>query len=71
MLIVDTSGEIAGDGDIAHSSVGLCRRMMVPDIKLQGKVMIETVQNHCPDVMVVDEIGRTSEVEAATTIKQR
>jgi stage III sporulation protein SpoIIIAA len=71
VFIVDTSNEIAGDGDIPHPCVGLARRMMVPILDKQGDIMIECVQNHTPEVMVIDEIGRPSEVEAARTCKQR
>ena len=71
VCIVDTSNEIAGDGDIPHPCVGLARRMMVQNADMQSNVMVECVQNHTPDVMVIDEIGRTSEVEAARTCKNR
>jgi stage III sporulation protein SpoIIIAA len=71
VCIVDTSNEIAGDGDIPHDCVGYARRMMVPTLDQQSKVMIECVQNHTPEVMVIDEIGRSTEVEAARTCKQR
>ena len=69
--IVDTSNEIAGDGDIPHPCVGYARRMMVPSLDKQSAVMVECVQNHTPEVMVIDEIGRSTEVEAARTCKQR
>ena len=71
VLIVDTSNEIAGDGDVPHSCVGLARRLQVRSLDHQGEVMVEGVQNHTPEIMVIDEIGRTSEVEAARTCKQR
>jgi len=71
VCIVDTSNEIAGDGDVPHPCVGYARRMMVPSLDQQSKVMIECVQNHTPEVMVIDEIGRSTEVEAARTCKQR
>ncbi|KDO23129.1 hypothetical protein SPRG_21070 [Saprolegnia parasitica CBS 223.65] len=71
VCIVDTSNEIAGDGDIPHPCVGLARRMMVPSLNDQAAVMVECVQNHTPEVMVIDEIGRPNEVEAARTCKQR
>ena len=71
MVIVDTSNEIGGDGDIPHSCIGKARRMMVTKLSEQGNVMIECVQNHTPHVMVIDEIGRPKEVEAARTCKQR
>ena len=71
VCIIDTSNEIAGDGDVPHPCVGLSRRMMVPTLNQQSAVMIQCVQNHTPDVMVIDEIGRPSEVEAARTCKQR
>jgi len=71
VCIVDTSNEIAGDGDVPHPCIGLARRMMVPSLDAQAGVMVECVQNHTPEVMVIDEIGRSSEVEAARTCKQR
>ncbi|KAG7348915.1 single-stranded nucleic acid binding R3H domain containing protein [Nitzschia inconspicua] len=71
VCIVDTSNEIAGDGDVPHPCVGYARRMMVPSLDQQSNVMIECVQNHTPEVMVIDEIGRPNEVEAARTCKQR
>lgn len=71
ICIVDTSNEIAGDGDIVHPCVGFARRMMVPSLDKQSAVMIECVQNHTPHVMVIDEIGRSTEVEAARTCKNR
>jgi len=71
VCIVDTSNEIAGDGDVPHPCVGLARRMMVPSLDMQSAVMIECVQNHTPEAMVIDEIGRPTEVEAARTCKQR
>jgi stage III sporulation protein SpoIIIAA len=71
VLIVDTSNEIAGDGDVPHPCVGHARRMQVRSLEEQGDVMIEGVQNHTPEVMVIDEIGRPPEVEAARTVKQR
>jgi stage III sporulation protein SpoIIIAA len=69
--IVDTSNEIAGDGIVPHPCVGLARRLMVRSLGDQANVMIECVQNHTPDVMVIDEIVRSAEVEAARTCKQR
>mmetsp|Transcript_30479 Transcript_30479/g.46678 ORF Transcript_30479/g.46678 Transcript_30479/m.46678 type:complete len:1009 (-) Transcript_30479:399-3425(-) len=71
VFIVDTSNEIAGDGDVPHPCVGHARRMMVPKLDKQGSVMIECVQNHTPHLMVIDEIGRPAEVESARTCKQR
>jgi stage III sporulation protein SpoIIIAA len=68
---VDTSNEIAGDGDVPHPCVGLSRRLMVPSLDKQSAVMIECVQNHTPEVMCIDEIGRPTEVEAARTCKNR
>ena len=70
-VIVDTSNEIAGDSDVPHACVGQARRMMVTSLEQQGKVMVECVQNHTPDVIVIDEIGRRAEVDAAQTCKQR
>ena len=71
VIVVDTSNEIAGDGMIPHKCIGLARRMMVPSLDKQSSVMVECVQNHTPHVMVIDEIGRPQEVQAARTVKQR
>lgn len=71
VVIVDTSNEIAGDGDIPHPGIGLARRMQVPNTDLQHEVMIEAVQNHMPQVIVVDEIGTIKEAYAARTIAER
>lgn len=71
VFIVDTSNEIAGDGNIAHLCVGDSRRMMVKSLSSQADTMIECVQNHTPSVMIIDEIGRKREVEAAQTSKNR
>ena len=72
VVVVDTSNELCGNGDIPHKSVGIfTRRMMVPNLDSQKHVMIEALQNHTPDVIVVDEIGRSQEVVAASTIKNR
>ena len=71
VIVVDTSNEIAGDGMIPHKCIGLARRMMVPSLDKQSSVMVECVQNHTPHVMVIDEIGRPKEVQAARTVKQR
>jgi stage III sporulation protein SpoIIIAA len=69
--IVDTSNEIAGDGDVPHKSVGRARRMMVNVRSEQHAVMIEAVQNHMPDTVIVDEIGTRLEASAAGDIAQR
>lgn len=71
LWIVDTSNEIAGQGDVPHTCVGRARRMMVPTIQEQHRVMIECVQNHTPRVMIIDEIGRKQEAVAAATCKSR
>ena len=71
VVVVDTSPEIAGDGSIAHDCIGLARRFQVPSLERQAAKMIEVVQNHTPHVMVIDEIGRSLEVVAAKTTKQR
>jgi stage III sporulation protein SpoIIIAA len=65
------NAEIAGDGSVPHACIGDARRMMVPSLGAQSKVMIECVQNHTPQVMIVDEIGRPTEVAAVRTVKQR
>ena len=71
VVIVDTSNEIGGDGDIPHPAVGRARRMQVAAPNLQHEVMIEAVENHNPQVIVIDEIGRAAEAEAARTIAER
>jgi stage III sporulation protein SpoIIIAA len=71
VIIVDTSNEIAGDGDIPHPAIGRSRRMQVPDPSLQHEVMIEAVENHMPQVIIIDEIGRELEAVAARTIAER
>ena len=71
VVIVDTSNEIAGDSDIPHPGIGLARRMQVADPALQHAVMIEAVENHMPEVVVIDEIGTEAEAGAARTIAER
>ena len=71
VVIVDTSNEIAGDSDVPHPGIGLARRMQVADPKLQHAVMIEAVENHMPEVIVIDEIGTEAESGAARTIAER
>ncbi|MGB3713822.1 MAG: R3H domain-containing nucleic acid-binding protein [Candidatus Promineifilaceae bacterium] len=71
VIIVDTSNEIGGDGDIPHPAVGRARRMQVPTPALQHEVMIEAVENHNPEVIIIDEIGREREAVAARTINER
>jgi len=71
VIIVDTSNEIAGDGDIPHPAIGRARRMQVPTPTMQHAVMIEAVENHMPEVIVIDEIGTELEAAAARTIAER
>lgn len=71
VIIVDTSNEIGGDGDVPHPAVGMARRMQVAQPSLQHEVMIEAVENHNPEVIVIDEIGRELEALAARTIAER
>ncbi len=71
VIIVDTSNEIAGDGDIPHPSLGHARRMQVPQPHQQHRVMIEAVENHMPEVIIIDEIGTEAEAAAARTIAER
>ncbi len=71
VIIVDTSNEIGGDGDIPHPAVGRARRMQVPKPAFQHEVMIEAVESHNPEVIVIDEIGREREAAAARTINER
>jgi stage III sporulation protein SpoIIIAA len=71
VVIIDTSNEIAGDGDIPHPAIGRARRMQVARPELQHQVMIEAVENHMPEVIVIDEIGTELEASAARTIAER
>lgn len=69
--IVDTSNEVAGDGNIPNSSIGNCRRIMVSQRQKQHEIMLEAVQNHGPDSLVIDEIGTVQEATAVRDISQR
>ncbi len=71
VIVVDTSNEIGGDGDIPHPAVGRARRMQVPTPSLQHAVMIEAVENHMPEVIIIDEIGTELDAAAARTIAER
>jgi stage III sporulation protein SpoIIIAA len=71
VIVIDTSNEIAGDGDIPHPGIGAARRMQVPRPDRQHAVMIEAVENHMPEVIIVDEIGTEAEAAAARTIAER
>jgi stage III sporulation protein SpoIIIAA len=71
VVVVDTSNEIAGDGDIPHPAIGKARRMQVKTPSMQHHVMIEAVENHMPQVIVIDEIGTELEAQAARTIAER
>ncbi|MHB9130255.1 MAG: R3H domain-containing nucleic acid-binding protein [Armatimonadota bacterium] len=71
VVVVDTSNEIAGDGDIPHPAIGRARRMQVPRVTEQHQVMIEAVENHMPEVVVIDEIGNEDEALASRTIAER
>ncbi len=71
VVVVDTSNEIAGDGDIPHPAIGKARRMQVRTPSLQHEVMIEAVENHMPQVIIIDEIGTELEAQAARTIAER
>ncbi|MGB3691278.1 MAG: R3H domain-containing nucleic acid-binding protein [Spirulinaceae cyanobacterium] len=71
VVIIDTSNEIAGDGDVPHPAIGRARRMQVARPELQHQVMIEAVENHMPEVIIIDEIGTELEAMAARTIAER
>jgi stage III sporulation protein SpoIIIAA len=71
VVIVDTSNEIAGDGDVPHPGIGSARRMQVRVASEQHNVMIEAVENHMPEVIIIDEIGNEAEAQAARTIAER
>jgi stage III sporulation protein AA len=71
VIVIDTSNEIGGDGDVPHPAIGSARRMQVAHPNQQHSVMIEAVENHMPEVIVVDEIGTSQETLAARTIAER
>jgi stage III sporulation protein SpoIIIAA len=71
VIIIDTSNEIAGDGDLPHPSIGKARRMQVSNPQNQYQAMIEAVENHMPEIIIIDEIGTELEAEAARTIAER
>ncbi len=71
VVVIDTSNEIAGDGDIPHPAIGHARRMQVATPAMQHAVMIEAVENHMPEVIIIDEIGTELEAQAARTIAER
>jgi stage III sporulation protein SpoIIIAA len=71
VIVIDTSNEIAGDSDIPHAAIGSARRLQVPRPDRQHAVMIEAVENHMPEVIIVDEIGTEAEASAARTIAER
>ena len=71
VIIIDTSNEIAGEGDIPHFAIGRARRMQVPKTELQHQVMIEAIENHMPEIIIIDEIGTELEVLAAQTIAEK
>jgi stage III sporulation protein SpoIIIAA len=71
VIIVDTSNEIAGDGDCPHPAIGKARRMQVRQPEYQKDIMIEAVENHTPEVIIVDEIGTEAEAQASRTIAER
>ena len=71
VIVIDTSNEIAGDGDIPHPAIGHARRMQVATPTEQHAVMIEAVENHMPEVIIIDEIGTELEAQAARTIAER
>jgi stage III sporulation protein SpoIIIAA len=71
VIIIDTSNEIAGDGDLPHPSIGKARRMQVSNNQNQHEVMFEAVENHMPEIIIIDEIGTESEAFAARTIAER
>ena len=71
VIIVDTSNEIAGDGDCPHPAIGKARRMQVRQPEFQKDIMIEAVENHTPEVIIVDEIGTEAEAQASRTIAER
>ena len=71
VIIIDTSNEIAGESDVPHSGIGRARRMQVPKTELQYKIMLEAIENHMPQVIIIDEIGTELEALATRTIAEK
>jgi len=71
VIIIDTSNEIAGDSDVPHSGIGRARRMQVPKTELQHKIIFEAIENHMPQVIVIDEIGTELEALAAKLLPKK
>jgi hypothetical protein len=71
VVVVDTSNEIGGDGNVPHPAIGTARRIQVPDRSDQYHLLLEAVQNHTPEVVVIDEIGTNADAEAAASIAER
>jgi stage III sporulation protein SpoIIIAA len=71
VIIVDSNNEIGGDGSLPHPAIGMARRMQVPENATQYDVLLESVRNHFPEVVIIDEIGSQKEAEAARTIARR
>jgi len=53
---------------VPHPAIGRARRMQVSHPDAQHAVMIEAVENHTPEAIVIDEIGTEQESAAARTI---
>jgi len=71
VVVVDTSNEIGGDGNVPHPAIGTARRIQVPDRADQHRLLLEAVQNHTPEVVIIDEIGTKAEAESAASIAER
>src|SRR5206468_2562595 len=71
VVVVDTSNEIGGDGNVPHRAIGTARRIQVPDRADQHRLLLEAVQNHTPEVVVIDEIGTKAEAESVASIAER
>ncbi|EPY22109.1 R3H domain-containing protein [Strigomonas culicis] len=71
VTVVDTSNEIGGDGPLPMAFLGRCRRLQVARREDQGRSMIEVIQNHSPEFLVVDELANAEEADAAWSIAQR
>lgn len=71
VVIIDTANEIAGDSDIPHIGIGRARRMQVSKSENQHHVMKEAIENHMPQVIIVDEIGTELEALTARTMAEK
>ncbi len=71
VIIIDSCNEIGGEGNVPHFAVGRARRMPIPQGKKQYEIMLEAVESHNPQVLIIDEISTREEAMACKTIGER